>query len=476
MIGVVDVKVNAANPNFPLDPVFTFKDSPQSFRVRNVPRKIGAWAISQVFVNVAYPDNSTIVQECLLIGGVWVGTVGGCSTTGSVKHGFVVTANGTDENGNSVNGYVLGVGDIFVKDFDGTITPGTSAARMFFYESVPATPKEGDACFQNGVFTVWDGSSWQASDVPHDDQKLDGAATYPAWTEPDTEGQYHEGVIVSYKGRLWQVVSGVPETTDPPGYDSGTWTEVYLKDLKQDALLSAQLAAVNSGATAEKVATWDGYAAQIAAKANTSDVNAALAQKASLTDLPYRLVEPGKWEFSGLPEEATVISEPTFQEGSESTYFWVMEINVGGDPVQLFSEIWNDPSHENDLSVTMSNSGAAVTVTATRASLPGHLLDRAGNRVVVSGDTTLTLPAAVPGYLRDFLVRLEISGSTVPTITFAAPTGETITYETDGDAFPVPDEAGDWLYSFTENCVAHTFAVSLKKVNEVAAPQAQGGA
>lgn len=103
----------------------------------------------------------------------------------------------------------------------------------------------------------------------------------------------------------------------------------------------------------------------------------------------------------------------------------------------------------------------------------GTLLDRAGNRVVVSGDTTLTLPALVDaGKARDFLVRLEISGSTVPTITFAAPTGETIVYETDGDEFPVPDEAGDWLYSFTESCVAHTFAVALKKVNEVA----QGGA
>lgn len=113
---------------------------------------------------------------------------------------------------------------------------------------------------------------------------------------------------------------------------------------------------------------------------------------------------------------------------------------------------------------------ALHTVTLTNGA--GTLLDRAGNRVVVSGDTTLTLPAAVPGYLRDFLVRLEISGSTVPTIIFAAPTGETITYETDGDEFPVPDETGTWSYSFTENCVAHKFAVSLKKVQTVA----QGGA
>jgi hypothetical protein len=105
----------------------------------------------------------------------------------------------------------------------------------------------------------------------------------------------------------------------------------------------------------------------------------------------------------------------------------------------------------------------------------GQLLDRAGNRVVVSGDTVLTLPALEhAGRLRDFLVRLEISGSTVPTITFQgqgseAPNGaDEIIYETDGDEFPVPDEVGNWVYSFTENCVAHTFAVSLKKVNVVA--------
>jgi hypothetical protein len=130
------------------------------------------------------------------------------------------------------------------------------------------------------------------------------------------------------------------------------------------------------------------------------------------------------------------------------------------------------------MAISILNAGPQ-TLVAVPADLPydmvtpvnGQLLDRAGNRVVVTGDTTLTLPAAVLGYIRDFLVRLEISGSTVPTITFAAPTGETIVYETDGDEFPVPDEAGDWLYSFTESCVAHKFAVSLKKVNVVT----QGG-
>ena len=207
-------------------------------------------------------------------------------------------------------------------------------------------------------------------------------------------------------------------------------------------------------------------------KANAADVSNALNLKADATDLPYRLVEPGKWEFSDGgsytmdgPYEA-IYGEPS------AGYFW----KLFQGPTELDSSV----SYES--ASVMSVEFPVAQITATRASLPGHLCDRAGNRVVVSGDTTLTLPAANPGYLRDFLVRLEISGSTVPTITFQgqgseAPNGaDEITYETDGDEFPVPDEAGNWVYSFTENCVAHKFAVSLKKVNEVAAPQAQGGA
>lgn len=198
-----------------------------------------------------------------------------------------------------------------------------------------------------------------------------------------------------------------------------------------------------------------------------SDIGAA-----ALADLPYRLVEPGEWEFSdGLSHEITGPREiygPDEEPGG-----WIYQSSYNG--VTYYSQNYETEALAlATLEITFSHSGDSFT--ATRASLPGHLLDRAGNRVEVSGDTTLTLPAVVPGYLRDFLVRLEISGSTVPTITFAAPTGETLTYETDGDEFPVPDEAGTWLYSFTESCVSHKFAVSLKKVNTVAAPQAQGGA
>jgi hypothetical protein len=180
---------------------------------------------------------------------------------------------------------------------------------------------------------------------------------------------------------------------------------------------------------------------------------------ASLSDLPYRLVEPGEWEFSG---DLTGFSNLVVYYDSGQGQ-WFLDYEQEGFPGQS-DGVSGDG---NELSVTFSHGDESWHITATRASLPGHLCDRAGNRVEVTGDTTLTLPAAVAGYCRDFLVRLEISDSTVPTITFSPDGNESVTYETDGDEFPVPDEAGTWLYSFTENCVANKFAVALKKVNVV---------
>lgn len=264
---------------------------------------------------------------------------------------------------------------------------------------------------------------------PSDMSKLDGAAAYPAWED---EHLYSQGDIITYKGRIFQAISetmGEP----PEGEYLSLWNEVLIRDLKQNALSSAQMDAVNSGATAEKVATWDGYAAQIAAKANAAD-------------LRYSLVTPGEWEFSGMPEGSTVLSEPTFVEGSGDTYLWQMEISIGGATVYLSSEIWSDSSHENDLSVALSD--GSFSITATRPSLPGHLCDRAVNAVSASGATTFTLPALVnAGKSRDLLVRLTVSADSA--VTFSATTGETVTWDDAGSPSDTY-EAGTYLFRFTE--------------------------
>lgn len=124
MIGTIDVTVQAARPDLPLPPVRAFVGSPSSVRVRNVPRRIGEWDITRVFVTANYPDSTTDTAECVLTGGVWVGTVLGCATPGTSLSGFVVTADGVDEFGQPVVGYILGVGDVEVLTREQSVTPG----------------------------------------------------------------------------------------------------------------------------------------------------------------------------------------------------------------------------------------------------------------------------------------------------------------------------------------------------------------
>ena len=125
MIGTVDIAVQAKFPNMPLEPMFAYVGSASSIRVRNVPKKIGKWNITNVFFQVTYPDASVKTAECVLVGGVWTGTVEGCYTSGTSELGYVVYANGVDENGHQVdNPYVLGKGDVNILEGDGSITPG----------------------------------------------------------------------------------------------------------------------------------------------------------------------------------------------------------------------------------------------------------------------------------------------------------------------------------------------------------------
>ena len=144
MIGVIDVEIQAANVSMPLYPVRAFVNSPSSIRLRNVPRKIGQWNITSVQIVAAYPDSSIKTANCVLVGGVWVGTIEGCPISGRSENGFTVFASGIDENGNPVSNYVLGKGLIEILEGDGTITPDAPSYYVHLYDEEPMTPKEGD--------------------------------------------------------------------------------------------------------------------------------------------------------------------------------------------------------------------------------------------------------------------------------------------------------------------------------------------
>lgn len=98
----------------------------------------------------------------------------------------------------------------------------------------------------------------------------------------------------------------------------------------------------------------------------------------------------------------------------------------------------------------------------------GRLHDRASNYLSVSSATTLTLPPAIAGHLRDFIVRIDLTSlAAAPEITFAAPTGDTVTFETEDGAMPDWEAGKVNLVSFTET-VAGKLAVAHKVVQEVA--------
>lgn len=93
------------------------------------------------------------------------------------------------------------------------------------------------------------------------------------------------------------------------------------------------------------------------------------------------------------------------------------------------------------------------------------LTDRAVTRIEVAATNPLklTVPPLVKGAMRDFFVRLVITADEIPEVTFAAPTGETISFEdVDEDVFKC--EIGVNVFAFTETDQG-IFIVNRKQVD-----------
>lgn len=160
MIGTYEIKVNAAKPNFPLQPMFAFMGSPSSLRILEVPKKIGDWNITSVRVVAQYPDNTTIEKVAVRTGAVWVATFDGCDVAGKVGNGLSILADGIDEDGNEVTGYVLGKGDLFILENDTEIARLVEKHTVVYMDELPSTPSVGDLVNSNGEFRIFDGENW----------------------------------------------------------------------------------------------------------------------------------------------------------------------------------------------------------------------------------------------------------------------------------------------------------------------------
>lgn len=162
MIRNIDIKLNAAHPQLPILEATTFVGSPSAVMIHGVPPSVGAWRINAVRVVATYPDNTAhTVAAVLGAAGTWVATIPATETSGRVAQGLQIIADGTDERGESVTGYVLGIAGLAVYTRDMTIE---SAAGVKYYihllDDEPAEPKEGDAYLNGSTLVIYHDGEW----------------------------------------------------------------------------------------------------------------------------------------------------------------------------------------------------------------------------------------------------------------------------------------------------------------------------
>lgn len=95
-----------------------------------------------------------------MTGSAWHGTLPKSDSVGKSINGFTITASGIDENGNEVEGYILGKGDVGILNTDGTITVGETTYYLHFLPNKPETPHLADVIFEDEQWKIWNGTEW----------------------------------------------------------------------------------------------------------------------------------------------------------------------------------------------------------------------------------------------------------------------------------------------------------------------------
>ena len=171
--------------------------------------------------------------------------------------------------------------------------------------------------------------------------------------------------------------------------------------------------------------------------------------KADAASLPYALVDVTvqTWAFSGTAAGAGHHWECVYDNGVWALY------NVPD------GSTWEDVPNPTDF--IAGGGGSSETeiefnsagVTATKTTPTAHLTDRAVNRVTLGSgaeSAVFRFPAKTQGKARDFMLRLVITGSTVPEIGFVESDGTTeVAFDADDDSW-ADIEQGVNILMFTD--------------------------
>lgn len=168
MIRSFEVKLNAAHPELPLFEATAIVGSASTAFIRRVPASVGSWHITKVYVNAQYPDNTNVTVEAQVgAEGIWTATLPATETSGRVRSGFSILADGIDENGDPITQYILGIADFAVYTRDLKVQPGSKSWVLKYFDVVPDPAKKGDVAKIDDAIKLYDGTEWVAfgSDV-----------------------------------------------------------------------------------------------------------------------------------------------------------------------------------------------------------------------------------------------------------------------------------------------------------------------
>ena len=228
----MSIKVNAARPNMPLSPWFSFAGSPTSIRILDIPKQIASWNITSVKVIAKYPDNRNVEREAIRNGCVWVVTIEGCDISGKVANGYEIVADGLDEQGQEVRGYVLGCGDIYIMDRDVSIQKNIEKYNVRYCDELPTNPVKGDVIYHNGNVRLFNGSEWLTLGV--DPTVIEGIDNRINEVDAKVDEVSHKvtsedgNQYINGEGEIWKKENGyTPWVARYVGYDPDPQAKIH---------------------------------------------------------------------------------------------------------------------------------------------------------------------------------------------------------------------------------------------------------
>lgn len=402
MIRSFTVQLNAAHPELPLFEATAIVGSASTAFIRRVPASVGSWRITKVYVNAQYPDGSNVTVEARVgAEGVWTATLPATETSGRVKSGFSILADGIDENGDPITSYILGVADYAVYTRDLKVQPGAVSYQLKYFDTEPDPAKKGDVAPIDGDLKLYNGTAWvgfsaeSISDLAEELSRLsDNLATnYYTADETDEAIDRLAAYYITYTaaGAAFPTFAALAgATTYYSGGAARTPTRndyaVVLADETQGGAEWRYIYAVADGETGGQ---WE---AQYPIETN---------------------------DYAGLANKPQI-------NGHE------LSGNQTGAALGLAN-----------LTALPYALGAVITSSA-------QLADRTANYIAPTSGTAsiaLTFPASEGGKARDFYALVAPGASFGGSISFTAPTGSTIY----GDGFGATVAPGEaWLFSITE--------------------------